>query len=361
MKITGVHTRVVRIPLPRRIRTTIHDIASVGCVLLELRTDQGLVGESYVFTLNGIRIRVLREAVQGFAHLVEGRDPHCVNGITMSMWDEMNPVGHAGYPVAAMSAIDTACWDLVGKAADLPLHRIFGACRNRIRTYASGGLWLSDPIGVLERDAEDFLSQGFRAMKIRVGSARVEDDIRRVQAVRDVVGPDIELLADANQGLNVGQAVRLGRGLEALGVGWLEEPVSYLDLAGHAAVRSRTTIPVASGETEYTRFGMQRMLEAGAVDILMPDLQRIGGLSEFRRTAAIASVHHVPVSSHLFTEQSLCVAASEPNCMSVEHMPWFGVLFNESMSIRDGSIEVPDRPGLGFTFNQDAVKRYGDS
>ena len=358
MKITEFKTTLVDIPLEKRIKTAIHDMRSVGCVLLELKTDTGLVGESYVFSLNAVRLNVLNEIVQGFSHRVSGRDPHYVNAIFDEMWSEMNTVGHKGYSVAALSAIDTACWDLIGKAADQPLHKIFGACRDKVKTYASGGLWLSLDIDELVSEAQDFIDQGFRSMKIRLGSAAMTDDVQRVRAVREAIGPNIELLADANQGLNVKQAIKLGRELAQFDLGWFEEPVAYNDLRGHAQVRTALDIPIASGETEYTRFGMKDILEAGAVDVLMPDLQRIGGLSEFRRVAAIASAYHIPVSSHIFTEQSICIAASEVNCISVEHMPWFSPLFNETIEIEEGSIAVPDRPGLGFTFNHDAIAGF---
>jgi L-alanine-DL-glutamate epimerase-like enolase superfamily enzyme len=358
MKVTGFKTTLVEVPLDRPIRTAIHDMRSVGCVLLELETDQGITGESYVLTLNGLRLGALHEVVRGFSHHVEGQDPHNVSAIFDSMWREMNPVGHKGYSIAALSAIDTACWDLVGKAAGEPLHRLFGACRERVWTYASGGLWLSASIDELVEEAAKFVESGFRAMKIRLGSPGISEDVERVRAVRQTIGPDIELMGDANQGLSVKQAIRLGRALEEFDLGWFEEPVSYLDLQGHAEVRMALGTPIASGETEYTRYGMHAMLQAGAVDVLMPDLQRIGGLSEFRRTAAIASVYHVPVSSHIFTEQSICIAASEVNCISVEHMPWCSPLFNEQMEISDGYIAVPDRPGIGFTFNQDAIASY---
>jgi len=358
VKITEFKTTVVDIPLDRRIKTAIHDICSVGCVLLELKTDQGLTGQSYVFSLNGIRIKALYETVNGFAGLVEGRDPHYINAIFDEIWQEMNPIGHKGYPVAALSAIDTACWDLIGKCAEQPLHKIFGACRDKVKTYASGGLWLSSSIDELAKEAMSFISQGFRSMKIRLGKKKISEDIERVAAVRAAVGPDIELLGDANQCLTVKHAISLGRELKQFDIGWFEEPVSYQNLQGHGEIRMALDIPVASGETEYTRVGMWNMLQAGAVDILMPDLQRVGGLTEFRRAAAIASIYHVPVSSHIFTEQSLCVAASEANCISVEHMPWFSPLFNENMVIEEGFIRVPDRPGLGFTFDQDVIKHY---
>jgi len=358
MKITEFKTTLIEISLEKRIKTSIHDMRNVGCVLLELETDQGLTGESYVFSLNGVRLSALHETVRGFSHLVTGREPHFINAIFDDMWKEMNPIGHKGYPIAALSAIDTACWDLIGKAAEQPLHKIFGACRDKVKTYASGGLWLSSNIDELVSEAQTFIDQGFRSMKIRLGSLNISDDVERVAAVREAIGDEIELLSDANQCLSVKRAIQLGRELESYNLGWFEEPVSYQNLEGHAEIRMALEIPIASGETEYTRFGMRDMLEARSVDILMPDLQRVGGLSEFRRAAAIASTYHVPVSSHFFTEQSICIAASETNCISVEHIPWFSGLFNEDMVIEEGMIYVPDQPGIGFSFNHDAIERF---
>ena len=222
----------------------------------------------------------------------------------------------------------------------------------------SGGLWLSQSIDELLAEAAEFIDSGFRAMKIRLGNARIEADVERVRALREAVGPDIDLYADANQSLSVKHAIRLGRALEEFDLVWFEEPVLYHDLDGCAEVRAALDTPIAAGETEYTRYGMRDILAAGAVDVLMPDLQRIGGLSEMRRVAAIAAAHEVPISSHLFTEHSLCIAGSEAGCISVEHMPWNACLFNEAMEIVDGQIPIPSRPGVGFTFDKDAIKRF---
>ena len=355
MRITGFRTTRVSVPLAKPIATAIHRLDSVGCVLLELETDQGLTGESYVFTMNGARLGSLAEMVDSFSGLVNGRDPHDLAAIGDTVWNQLNPIGHAGFGIAALAAIDTACWDLVGKGAGQPLHKLFGACRERVWTYASGGLWLSQSIDELVAEAAGFLDAGFRAMKIRLGSERIADDVARVAAVRDAVGPDVELLSDANQGLGVKQAIRLAGELERHDIRWFEEPVVYNDLAGCAEIRASVGIDIAGGETGYTRFGMKDLLDARAVDVLMPDLQRIGGLSEMRRVAAIASGCHVPISPHLFTEHSLCLAASEPGCISLEHMPWFTPLFNEPLEIEDGHLRVPDRPGVGFTFDRQAI------
>lgn len=358
MKITYFKTTLVDVPLDKPIATAIHQMKSVGCVLLELGTDEGIAGEGYAFTLNGVRLKSLHEMLLSFSHQVVGLDPHYISQIGQNIWNECNPIGHKGFSIAALSAIDTACWDIIGKAANQPLHRLFGACRNQVKTYASGGLWLSQSIDECVDEAQSFIDAGFRSMKIRLGSENLNDDVARVAAVRQSIGSDIELLADANQSLTPKRAIRLGRMLEPYDLGWFEEPVIYNDLVGNAAVRNTLDTPIAGGETEYTRYGMSDILKAGAVDILMPDLQRVGGLSEMRRVAAIASAYHVPISTHIFTEQSICIAASEPGCLSVEHMPWFAPLFNESIEIECGNIQVPDRAGVGFSFDQKAINRF---
>ena len=240
----------------------------------------------------------------------------------------------------------------------MPLHRLFGACRESVKTYASGGLWLSQSIEELVSEAQDFIEQGFRSMKIRVGSVNKLQDVERVRAVREAVGGDIELLADANQAFNAKEAIRLGRLLEEFNLGWLEEPVNVHDLQGHTDVRLALDIPIATGETVYTRYGMRPLIEKRCADILMPDLQRIGGLSEMQRVCALAATFDLPISTHIFTEQSLSIAGSAPNCISVEHMPWFSPLFNEKMTIDNGCIAIPERPGTGFTFSQETINRY---
>ncbi|MEM7207912.1 MAG: mandelate racemase/muconate lactonizing enzyme family protein [Pseudomonadota bacterium] len=358
MRATKLKTTLVDLPLAKPITTAIHDMRSVGCVLVELETDEGITGESYVFTLNAIRLKALHEMVLGFAHQVEGKDPHDVANINSAMWQEMNPIGHAGFAIAALSAIDVACWDVIGKAANKSLGEIFGLCRNRVRAYASGGLWLSQSIDECVREAGEFIDAGFRSMKLRLGSEKIADDVERVRAVRETIGEDKELLVDANQCFSVAHAIELGRALEPFDLGWYEEPVDYQNLTGHAEVRASVSIPIASGETEYTHVGMQRYLDAGAVDILMPDLQRIGGYSEFCHSADIASKRDIPLSTHIFTEHSLCLAASIEQCISVEHMPWFSPLFNEEMKVVDGCVSVPEAPGTGFTFNHSCIEKY---
>ena len=358
MRVTGLSTVIVDVPLPKPIRSAIHTINSATCVLVTIDTDDGVSGEGMAFTINGARIGSVDALIRDLEPMILGRDPHDTAAIWEDLWDALNFVGQKGIPLFGMSAIDTALWDIVGKAAGRPLHKLFGAARDSVPAYASGGLWVSLSIDELQQEALDFLAQGHRAMKIRVGKGPVAGHIERVAAVRDVIGPDIKLMADGNQSLTVKEAIRLGRELEPFDLTWFEEPVPCWDFEGHAEVRAALDMPLASGETEYTRYGMRQMIEAKACDILMPDLERIGGYTEFRRSAALAAAYDIPVTPHLFTEYSLCMAGSLPNCFIVEHMPWFGPLYNESLEIVDGEIAIPNRPGHGFTFDLNAVDRF---
>ncbi len=358
MKIESIQTTLVQLPLPKPIGTAIHQMDSTGLVLVEARTDSGVVGQSHIFTLNGDRLRAFDEMVQGLSKYVVGKDPHYTNAISSVIFAELNPTGHKGVTVSALSALEQACWDAVGKAGNIALHKMWGAARNEVDTYASSGLWLSYTIDELLAEAQVFLDSGFRAMKIRLGSEKMATDIERVRAVREAIGPDIGLLGDANQKFDPKTAIRLGHKLEEFDLTWFEEPVSAFDLKGHARVVTALDVPIASGETEYTMMGMAAMLEAGAADVLMPDLQRIGGYAEFRKSAALAEAQHIAVSSHFFTEASLCLAGSIPNFMSVEHVDWFSPLFNESPELENGKLKIPDRPGHGFTFDQSAIERF---
>jgi len=357
MKITRVKTMKVEIPLQKPLVTAIHKTESVGCVLIRIETDIGLVGENYVFTLNKARLTVFEAMINSLTQFLIGQNPLYVEKIWEQMWVDCNPLGQKGVSVSAISAIDTALWDLVGKQANLPLYQLFGACRDKAKVYASSGLWLSQSIDELITEAHEFIEQGFCSMKIRLGKENPSEDVARVRALREAIGDDIEILTDANQSMTPRQAIALARQLEEQNIGWIEEPVPAHDLAGHARILEAINIPVASGETEYTRFGMKSILDSQAVDILMPDLQRIGGLSEFRKSAALASAYHIPISTHIFTEQSLSIAGSVSNCISVEHVDWFSPLYNEEMQIKDGYILMPESSGLGFTFNYDFINK----
>jgi L-alanine-DL-glutamate epimerase-like enolase superfamily enzyme len=266
--------------------------------------------------------------------------------------------GRRGLAVIAMSGIDTAVWDIVGKAANRPLAHLLGANYDRVMVYASEGLWMIDDPVALAREAEELIGRGFRAVKMRLGRPRMADDLAAARAVRAAIGPDIGLMIDVNQGWDVNYAMRIGRYLDELDLVWLEEPTQHDDLEGHARIAAALDTPIASGEKLYSPRGFREAIEARAFDIAMPDLERIGGVTGWMRTAALAEAWSLPICSHLFPEASVHLVAASPTGTYLEHIPWAEVLFQERLELVDGAAMLPDRPGLGFTWDEAAVRRF---
>jgi L-alanine-DL-glutamate epimerase-like enolase superfamily enzyme len=359
VKITALRTSIVRLPLPRPILSATLEIHSTDAVLVFLDTDEGVTGEGLCFAPNGNRLKLLHDMVRSFEPLLIDLDPTMASSFYRRAWADIGFFGHAGLTIAGLAGAETALWDLRGRIADLNVSRLLGAATTAVPAYASGGLWLSSSVDELLREASDYLARGFKAIKMRVGARPVAWNVERVRAVREAIGPDIKLMVDANQSLTVSEAIRLGRALEEYHLTWFEEPIPYWDHAGEAEIAAALDTPIASGETEYTSRGMFAMMEMKSADVLMPDLQRMGGPTEFIRTGHLAAAFDVKLSSHLFSEMSLSLLAAAPNAYILEHMPWFEPIYAERIELDgDGNAIVPDRPGWGFSFDLDAVQRH---
>ena len=361
MKITRLRTQVVHLPIDPPIVTAIlGSIRSADCVLAFLDTDEGLTGEGLVFSINNRRLSVIHEMIRQLEDLVVGVDPRLGGSLNARAWKELNFLGYEGVSIVGLAAVDMAMLDLRGKAAGLNVAHLLGACRAAVPTYASGGLWLGSSIDAIQKEARSFVERGFRAMKTRVGPTDPDGMVARVAAVREAVGPNIALMVDANQQMSVKQAIRIGRMMEKLNLTWFEEPVICHDHEGEARIRAALDTPIASGETVYTHRGVLTMLQAGSCDVMMPDLQRMGGPSEFLKAGHLCEAFHIPCSSHLFPEMSLGLLASLPGGYYLEHMPWFEKIYRERIELdADGNAIVPDRPGWGFSFDPEAIKRFG--
>ncbi|MDP9096307.1 MAG: mandelate racemase/muconate lactonizing enzyme family protein [Pseudomonadota bacterium] len=348
MKVTAVRTKPGIITLPRPAVGGLGAIRTLGVLATLVETDAGLIGEHVSITLHGRHLRLLDEMVQSLAPLALGRNPRFTAAFWDEAWRQNNFIGPKGVSVMGISALDGALWDLRGKAAGLNIAALIGQARAAVPAYASGGLWLDRTIDELQEEASGFVAQGFRAVKMRLAPGPLLPTEARVRAVREAIGPDILLMADANQQLTEAEAIRMGRMLEAYNLTWFEEPLPAWDLAGVARVAAALDTPIASGETEYTRYGFRDMLERRSADVLMPDLQRVGGVTEFVRVAHLAAAFDIPVSSHLFPEMSLSVLAGLSNATFLEHMPWLAPLYRQKIELLDGAVPVPDRPGWGF-------------
>ncbi|HWU18102.1 MAG TPA: mandelate racemase/muconate lactonizing enzyme family protein [Devosia sp.] len=355
MKVTNLITLPARRQLERPIGNATAQISTMSYLAIRLETDEGLVGENLIFTIRPEQLKLLDAMVHVLRDAVIDRDPTDTAGFWADSWRRINFIGFAGVSIMGISALDGALWDLRGKAAGLSVSQLVGRARNRVPSYASGGLWLTQSIDEIARQAADFVAEGFGGVKLRLaGKAAI--DLPRIRAVREAIGPDVALMVDVNQGLDAKAAIALGRQMEAFDIAWFEEPVAAHELEQSALVARALDMPIASGENEYTIHGFRRMAETGAADIWMPDLQRVGGPSEFLRVGALAAAHGLPVSSHLFPEMSLHMMAALPNATLLEHVDWFTPFYAEPLELVGGEALVPDRPGWGFGLDLERLR-----
>jgi L-alanine-DL-glutamate epimerase-like enolase superfamily enzyme len=357
MKVTRIRTIPAIVPLERPILAGGWEIRSAGILAVLVETDTGPVGEGLAFTLNGRRMSTLVEGVESLAPLVVGRDPHLSGAFVASALKDTLFFGHKSPLIMSMAAIETALWDIKAKAAGLPMHKLLGAVREAVPVYWSGGLWLTMSIDELQREAADRVESGYRAMKLRISRGNDRVTAERVAAVREAIGPDIGLMVDANQTLDVASAIRLSHRLAEYDLTWFEEPIPYSDHKGEAAIAAASPVPIASGESEYLARGMAEMAEMGCCQTLMPDLQRMGGIAEFIKGAHMAEAHGVAISSHLFSEMSLPILAALDNATFLEVMPWFEPAYQDRIRIENGLAHVSSQPGHGCRLDLAALER----
>ena len=351
MIVREIRTYHVSLPLRRRLVSGIHDFVSVENILLEIDTGDAVgLGHAYAFTPG--QANAIRELVVDLAETLVGLEAWPVRHHWAQLWKRINFIGHAGPPVMALAAVDTALWDLLAKAADLPLYRMLGSMRDVVPVYATGG-WLSYRQEEVVEECMQYRDLGFRDYKMKVGHADWRVDVERVEYVTSHVGDDIRIMLDANQAWNASDAIAAGRLFAELGVVWYEEPVDVHDLEGSIRVAAEVDIPLAAGESLFTRHGMRPWIEQHALDVVMPDLMRCGGPTEFMHVASLADDRGLPISSHTFAEQSAHLVAAARNGMSVEIVPgWFDGLFNEPLVVESGAASLTDLPGLGLTLSE---------
>jgi L-alanine-DL-glutamate epimerase-like enolase superfamily enzyme len=382
MKITAVRAAWLRalIPADRRHTSDFGVNDSFNTCLVEIDTDAGLtgLGEAKVGVGNLGNYAALVTLIHAeLAPLLIGRDPRDVTALWETIYNGTRAhyvgahgrtfpvVGRRGITISALSGIDIALWDLLGKALDQPVWRLLGGrLRERIPAYASGG-WA--PVGGVGKQLRQYVDRGHRAVKMRVGlqDQSVDDSAARVREAREQLGPDVGLMVDAHGTWSVREAQRFARKVADCDLGWLEEPVSPDNIVGQAEVRGATDIPIAAGETEQTRFAFRDLIEARAVDVLQPDVAIAGGITETLRICALAATHGLTVAPHLWGgavlfASGLHLAVATPCVTTLEFSrgenPLLHDLVQEPFDLRDGFIYPSDRPGLGITLNRDFVR-----
>src|SRR5216684_263004 len=351
--IRSVKARAIVVPLKRPVKNAFGVIEAAPLVLIDVVTDQGITGRSYIFAYAKLTLAPL-------VHLIEeiGRD---LTGKAVAPFDLMSTMdakfrllGWQGLVGMAVSGLDMAFWDALGQAAGLPLVKLLGGSPRPIRAYDSYGV--VDPKAD-ERDLRRSLDQGFRGIKIKGGDGDAANDERVVKAVRALVGPDIALMLDFNQSLDPAEATARIARLAPYDLHWIEEPVPAENLQGHAEVRQTSPISIQSGENWWFPRGFAEAIAAGASDFIMPDLMKVGGVTGWLRVAGQAEAASIPMSSHLFAEASAHMLAVTPTAHWLEVLDLGRAILAEPIEIVDGTVTARGH-GLGLTWDERAVAKY---
>ena len=351
--IRSVKARAVDVPILRPVKNAFGVIRSAPLVLIDVATDQGITGRSYIFGYARLTLKPLVQLIGEIGSDLTGKVIAPFDLMTQ-MDAKFRLLGWQGLVGMAVSGLDMAFWDVLGQAAGQPLATLLGGSPRPIRAYDSYGA--VDPVAD-EKDLRRSLDQGFRGIKIKGGDGDLANDERVVKAVRGLIGPDIALMLDFNQSLDPSEASRRIDRLAAYDLHWIEEPVAAENLQGHAKVRETSPISIQSGENWWFPRGFAEAIAAGASDFIMPDLMKVGGVTGWLRVAGQAEAASIPMSSHLFAEASAHMLAVTPTAHWLEVLDLGRAILAEPIEIVDGTVTARGH-GLGLTWNEDAVAKY---
>lgn len=356
LTVRSVRVRAVNVPLVRPLHTAGGLVGASPLLLIDLETEEGLTGRSYLFCYTGIAQKPLHTLIENLAPLVVGESAAPAE-LVRKLQQRFRLLGPQGLTGMALAGLEMAAWDALAQAADLPLVQLLGGASRPIPAYNSCGLGLSgaDRVGA---EARELAAPGYRAIKVRLGYPDASTDVRVIRAIREEVGPDVLLMTDYNQSLTVPEAVRRARLLDDEEVYWIEEPTTADDFAGHAQVAREARTPVQTGENWWGPRDMAKSLAAGASDLVMVDVMKIGGVTGWLQAAALAEAAGLPMSSHLFPEISAHLLSVTPTCQWLEYMDIASPILQQPLRIENGYAQAPDTPGVGLAWDEAAVRHY---
>jgi L-alanine-DL-glutamate epimerase-like enolase superfamily enzyme len=364
-KISKVDVHLVSSEVPAGIADSTRKVETLGFAIVRVTTDQGLEGIGV--TYHEVGGEATRELIRrNMAPRLIGRDPLETEVLWQEFFHYLRGVGRKGLSFCALSAIDIALWDLKGKIAGLPVYRLLGGTRSRMPVYASGG-WTSYDDDQLVAEMKSMVARGYAIIKMKVGfdgGRKINRDVVRVRKVRDAVGPDIRILVDANNCFDAATAVQLANRIRECDITLFEEPVFADDIPGLARFRRGTDIPLATGEHEYTKFGVRDLLLAEAADIVQVDGARVGGYTEMLKCAALTQAWNVGFAPHAMEHIHMSLVAAIPNALFLERLLMFeGVterVFKNAPAPVDGHMTVPDVPGIGLELDMDYIRDHDE-
>ncbi len=350
----SLRARPVVLKLKRPVVARIATIKEWPLVLIDLQTEEGIVGRSYLEPYVVKAMRYLIAALHDLGDMLEGR-----RIAPFELYDaarkSLQFVGYEGLSLIAVSGLDMAAWDALAKAAGAPLCVLLGGSVGPVKSYNSNGLWLRQPDEVAAEAIELRDEGGFTGLKLRLGRERVRDDLATIAAVRNAVGDDMHLMVDFNQGLDLAEALQRCHRIDDLGLAWIEEPIVYDNLDGFAQLAAELKTPIQIGENFYGPRELHKALQKKACDLVMPDFMRIGGVTGWIRAAAIAGAAGVPMSTHLYPEVAAHVMRVTETAHWLEWQDWADPILRKPYDIKDGLLHIPDVPGVGLEWDEDAV------
>ncbi len=351
--IRGVKARAVVAPISRPVKNAFGVIEAAPLILIDVDTDQGITGRSYIFAYSKITLRPLVHLIEEIGRELVGK-PVAPFDLMASLDAKFRLLGWQGLVGMAVSGLDMAFWDALGQVANKPVAELLGGSARPIRAYDSYGV--VDPVAD-EKDLKRSLDRGFHGIKIKGGDGDVVNDERMVKDVRKLIGPDIALMIDFNQSLDPAEAISRIARLAPYDLHWVEEPVPQENLQGLADVRRESSISIQAGENWWFPGGFAEAIAAGASDFIMPDLMKVGGVTGWMRVAGQAEAASIPMSSHLFAEASAHMLAVTPTAHWLEVLDLGRAILADPIEIVDGVLTARG-PGLGLTWNEAAVAKY---
>lgn len=359
MKITSVCVEEYSWPRAKPITNGKHTYTHTGLGLVKIETDEGICGIGLGAT--GV---IGRATVEHLTPLLIGEDPINVERIWHKLWVP-KLTGRRGLTTRAISAIDIGLWDIRAKVAGLPLYKLLGGYRDRVPTYVAGGYY-EEGKGLKELAAEmiENVEMGARAVKMKVGALSIREDVERVKTVREAIGPDVKLLLDANCAYRHYEAIQFAKRVEEYDPFWFEEPVAPDDYEGHRRLADATSIPIATGENEYTRYGFRDLIANQSAAILNADAKILGGVTEFMKVAALAQAHDLDIAPHGSQDIHVHLVAAISNGLILEFYrdtvdPMWGKIYHHTLTLNDdGTVSPPDVPGIGVDPNYEVLAPY---
>jgi|SRR2546427_7603470 len=335
----------------------IQSFVSQETPLLRVFDRDGAVGTGYSYTIGTGGSSIMALLTDHLAPRLIGRDAEHIEAIWRELLFHTHATSVGAITSLALAAIDTALWDLRCRRAKLPLWVLGGGAKESLPLYTTEGGWLHLEASALVEEALAAKAQGFGGTKIKLGRPHVAEDVARLSAVREAVGPDWDIMTDANQGLALPEAIRRARQLEALDIAWLEEPLPADDVAAHRELARGTALPIAVGESLYSITQFKDYLQAHACSIVQVDAARVGGITPWLKVAHMAEAFNVPVCPHFLMELHVGLCCAVPNSRWVEYIPQLDSITSAQLRVRDGRAYASNEPGLGIDWDWDAIGR----